>query len=219
MSNSKLERTYLSLIERLLEALSFRLVRFVPQGTTPNQLTIIAFVGQAGAGLSFYLATYSRFWLIVAVVGMLCHMVFDQLDGTLARQRNLASTRGQYLDIMLDCLGTIILFTGVAASGFVNLKLAFLPPLLWFLHLALEYNWVILKQKWIFPFFSNPELQLTLSALALITLAAGPIHFDILGHTPSLFDLAYLLALALSTVEWVYWAVKLYRQLDSPSAQ
>jgi len=36
MSNSKLERTYLSLIERLLEALSLRLVRWVPQGTTPN---------------------------------------------------------------------------------------------------------------------------------------------------------------------------------------
>lgn len=219
MSNSKLERTYLSLIERLLEALSFRLVRFVPQGTTPNQLTVIAFGGLVGAGLAFALSIFNRLWLVVAILGMLVHLIFDQLDGTVARQRHLASARGQYLDIILDCLGTVVLFGGVAASALVNLKLAFLPPLLWFLHLVLEYNWVMLKQKWIFPFFSNPELLLSLAGLALITLIVGPVHVDLLGHTPSLFDLAFLLALTLSALEWIFWAVRLYQQLEPPPAQ
>ena len=74
-----------------------------------------------GAGLSFWMGgTYAP--ALLMVVAMLAINWFgDSLDGTLARVRRQERPRyGFYVDHVLDVLGILFLFAGLAAGGFIS---------------------------------------------------------------------------------------------------
>lgn len=209
----KIERIYLSLFEKKFEKLCIKLVPYVPRRFSPNGITIIGFAGSVAAGVSFYLAGYWRFWFLIAVLGLLTHLTLDNIDGAVARDRGQASQKGQLLDIFTDSVGIAAIFLGVGFSSYASLKIMILPLVIWYLHLIVEYNWIMLKNKWIFPFISNFEIHLTLSALALASFIFGTVRFGILGHMLGLFDIVAAISVVLSFIELLYHAIKLYRQV------
>ena len=80
-------------------------------GLTPNELTVIGFVGTVAAA---WLAA-SQSWLAAGVL-VLAFGVFDLFDGALARATGKASKLGAFLDSTFDRAGEGIVFLGIVAG-------------------------------------------------------------------------------------------------------
>ena len=86
------------------------LVRLLARGHVgPDMLTVAGLVLSLAAALLF-LAGGFRWAALLLALGGLC----DLLDGEVARERNVATTFGAFLDSTLDRLGEAIVLTGIA---------------------------------------------------------------------------------------------------------
>jgi archaetidylinositol phosphate synthase len=81
-------------------------------GLTPNILSVIAFLASVAAGFAFFLGQVPAAVALVAV-----NALFDSLDGAIAREMKMASTRGDFLDHVLDRYADIFIITGIFAGG------------------------------------------------------------------------------------------------------
>lgn len=86
-----------------------------------DHLTILGFLAQVMAGVSYALARWNRYWLL-AVIGFLAlNWLGDSLDGTIARVRQQLRPRyGFYVDHIVDSFGGIALMGGLALSGYMH---------------------------------------------------------------------------------------------------
>ena len=81
-------------------------------GLTPNSFSVMAFLASVAAGFGFYTGE------ILAATGLVAvNALFDSLDGAIAREMQLASTRGDFLDHVLDRYADIFIITGIFAGG------------------------------------------------------------------------------------------------------
>jgi archaetidylinositol phosphate synthase len=81
-------------------------------GLTPNGLSVVAFLASVAAGLAFFAGAVPAATALVAV-----NALFDGLDGAIAREMRLATTRGDFLDHVLDRYADIFIITGIFAGG------------------------------------------------------------------------------------------------------
>jgi len=83
---------------------------------TPNRVTVLGFLCFSGAIALLHLAPQAT-WAIAAL--LFWRLIFDDLDGMLARTRGTSSHFGSYLDKVTDVLGFFGFFTvlGLRASG------------------------------------------------------------------------------------------------------
>jgi len=81
---------------------------------TPNFFTIAALIASAAAGFLFYLGV--ELWAIVAVA---LNAFCDAMDGAVAREMKVQSTRGDFLDHAVDRYADIFIITGIFAGGLV----------------------------------------------------------------------------------------------------
>jgi len=81
-------------------------------GLTPNSFSVMAFVASVAAGFAFFRGDVPAATGLVAV-----NALFDSLDGAMAREMQLASTRGDFLDHVLDRYADIFIITGIFAGG------------------------------------------------------------------------------------------------------
>ncbi len=81
-------------------------------GITPNGFSVMAFLASAAAGLAFFAGEIPAATALVAV-----NALFDALDGAIARETGQASTRGDFLDHVLDRYADICIITGIFAGG------------------------------------------------------------------------------------------------------
>ena len=81
-------------------------------GLTPNSFSVMAFLASVAAGVAFFLGEVAAAVVLVAV-----NALFDALDGTMAREMQLASPRGDFLDHVLDRYADIFIITGIFAGG------------------------------------------------------------------------------------------------------
>ncbi|QYZ78537.1 CDP-alcohol phosphatidyltransferase family protein [Methanofollis formosanus] len=81
-------------------------------GLTPNFFSVGALVAAFAAGVAFYYGEVAWGVLLVAV-----NAVFDALDGALARELEIASLRGDFIDHVSDRYADIVIITGIFAGG------------------------------------------------------------------------------------------------------
>ncbi|MDD1665048.1 MAG: CDP-alcohol phosphatidyltransferase family protein [Methanomicrobiales archaeon] len=81
-------------------------------GLTPNSFSAMAFLASVAAGFAFFKGAVIAATCLVAV-----NAIFDSLDGVIAREMQLASTRGDFLDHVLDRYADIFIITGIFAGG------------------------------------------------------------------------------------------------------
>jgi archaetidylinositol phosphate synthase len=81
---------------------------------TPNVFTIGAFLASAVAGALFFLRL--ELWGIAAVAA---NAFCDAMDGAVAREMNVQSKRGDFLDHAVDRYADIFIITGIFAGGLV----------------------------------------------------------------------------------------------------
>jgi archaetidylinositol phosphate synthase len=103
------------------------LVRRIPRGVTPDNLTTIGVAGAFATGAGFALGPYGTGWLWLALIGLVVHWFGDSLDGTLARYRAIERSRyGLMLDQSVDTLSNLAIAVGIGLSPWARLDLALL---------------------------------------------------------------------------------------------
>lgn len=114
------------------------LARRMPAAVTSDHLTALALAAMAGVGLSFWLAGTRPAGPFLVAAFLALNWFGDSLDGTLARVRDQQRPRyGYYLDHVVDAVGALFLFGGLALSDLMSAPVAAIVLLAYFL-LCLE---------------------------------------------------------------------------------
>src|SRR4249919_2171366 len=96
-----------------------------PGWLSSDQLTVLGFVAQVGAGVCYALSRYDRRALLLVIVCLVLNWFGDSMDGTLARVRGQQRPRyGFYVDHVIDIAGTTALMIGLACSTLITPLLA-----------------------------------------------------------------------------------------------
>jgi len=93
----------------------------MPRVVNSDHLTVLALAAMLGAGLSYWLASYTVVGLLLASVFLAINWFGDSLDGTLARVRDHQRPRyGFYVDHVVDAFGVAFLLGGLGLSGYMS---------------------------------------------------------------------------------------------------
>ena len=132
---TRLQNSFTAATER--KALLWLAAR-VPPSINSDHLTLLGFTAMFLAGCSYALARWTPWGLLLATLCLALNWLGDSLDGTLARVRNRQRPRyGFYVDHVIDSFGALFLMGGLAASGYVDWRIA-MGMLVAFLLLSIE---------------------------------------------------------------------------------
>jgi archaetidylinositol phosphate synthase len=203
-----------SVLTRLERRTLIWLAHRIPRRINSDHLTALALVAMLGAGLSFWLARTMPAGLALVVVCLAINWFGDSLDGTLARVRNCQRPRyGYYVDHVVDVVGTLFLFGGMALSGFMSPGVAAALLIAYYL-VSLE---VYLATHSLGTFqmsflkMGPTELRILL-AIGAIALFWNPMPV-VFGHRMTLFDLGGAIGAAGLVMTFVVSAVRNGRTL------
>jgi phosphatidylglycerophosphate synthase len=190
----RVQTSFIAPLER--RCLNF-LVRHTPARVKPDHLTSLGFAAMIFAGLSYAAARYWLPALLLVNLWLLINWFGDSLDGTLARFRNQQRPRyGFYVDHIIDALGSLFLFSGLAFSGLIT-PLVAVFALIGYLLLMMD---SFLATYTIGTFrislfkFSPTELRLLLAIGNFYAFKRSGV--TILGASYHFFDVACVIAIA-----------------------
>ena len=197
------------------------LAQRMPARINSDHLTTLALVAMIAAGLSFWLGAATPVGLVLVVICLAINWFGDSLDGTLARVRNQQRPRyGFYVDHVVDAIGSIFLFGGMALSGFMSPYVAMALLIAYFL-LTIEVGLAThsLGEFRISYFKLGPtELRILLSIGALVLIVKPTA--TIAGRQFLLFDVGGVVAIAGLAATFLISAIKntvtLYRAEPIP---
>jgi phosphatidylglycerophosphate synthase len=214
---------------RVNEALTARLEKqalvwmagHAPAWVSSDQLTILGFAAQIGAGVCYALARYDRSALLVVIVCLALNWLGDSLDGTLAHVRGHERPRyGFYVDHVVDILGSVALMCGLGCSGLLHWQIA-IAMLIAFLILSSESflaTYTLKCFKLSQGIFGPTEIRILLIAGNLAALR-NP-YSTLFGHKMLLFDLGGTIATlgmaAMALTVTARHTAELYRQEPLP---
>ena len=188
----------------------------LPAGVNSDHLTALGFAAQLFAGMSYALARWNRWALVVATFFIALNWFGDSLDGTLARWRNQQRPRyGFYVDHMIDTFGAAFLMGGLAISGFLHWYVA-LGMLFAFLVLSIEVylaTYTLGTFQLSYGVFGPTEIRILL-AIGNVALFYKPM-VHAFGSPYRLFDVGGVIAIAamvlITLISTVRHTIALYR--------
>lgn len=188
----------------------------LPMWITPNQITSIGFVLYLTASISFYLASFSRHWFLIASLCIFLHWITDNLDGELARIRHLASQRGLFLDLFLDTVGGAALGVGLGLATYTVPHILLLANTLYLLGSVLLLFQLVLTHEFQIPTLGPAEIRLIMILLAFTTFFWRGEVIRVWGVSLGWFDVAALILIPIYGSEIGIRAARLYQRLDPP---
>ncbi len=167
-----------------------------PRWINSDHLTLLGLVSMFGAGAAYWMSQQDRRWIWVASACIVLNWLGDSLDGTLARYRHEERPRyGFYVDHVVDAIGTLALFAGLAAGGIMSWPIAaalVLSYYLLFIEVGLATH-TLGEFKISAGLFGPTELRLLL--LAGNTKAAFSANVHLLGQVFLLYDIGGCVAI------------------------
>jgi len=183
-----------------------------PRRISSDHLTLLGFIAQVMAGVSYALAARNRYWLVTGIFFLTLNWLGDSLDGTLARVRRRQRPRyGFYVDHMIDSFGGLALMTGLALSGYMHPYIA-IALLVGFLLLSIQSylaTYTLGEFQLSFWSFGPTELRILLS-MGNIALLYRPMIFH--GRY-RLFDVGGAVGLAGMAAMLIFFTVRNTRRL------
>ena len=96
-----------------------------PAWVSPDTMTIIGVIGAVITMLSYGLSQLDRNFLWLASLGFVINWYGDSLDGTLARYRHIERPRyGYYIDHTMDAVTQVMIFFGLGATPYIDMRIA-----------------------------------------------------------------------------------------------
>lgn len=174
--------------QKLLKPLIAPLVRL---GVTPNHITWVALIGSISVGSMIWLAGDRAACLALLPAWLLVRMALNALDGMMAREWRMATSRGAALNELGDLLSDLALYLPLA-----SLRAGALWPIIAFVFVAMltEFCGLLGQALGGRRVYDGPmgksDRAAFIGALALLTLAAP----QVIGAWPWIFTLAALLS-------------------------
>ena len=165
---NKVNKIIPSRLETGIQKLLYKtLGKHIPPGMTPNQITLIGALGGLMGIVCAFLALINYFFLIGSILGLLCHIICDDLDGFVARSRNMSSKAGGYFDLLTDILHITFLIIGLAFSGVINFQVAVFMIPVYALMMFTAMNYILHLNEFLFPRLGPIETHLFFAALCI----------------------------------------------------
>ena len=194
----------------------------LPPWVGSDHLTILGALAMLGTGVAFWMAAAHPWALIAATVLLAVNWFGDSLDGTVARVRKQERPRyGFYVDHVLDAVGILFLFAGLAAGGFMTPIVAAGFLIAYYL-LNIE---IALATHTVGTFrisywkLGPTEMRILLAAGTMQLLRSSDVV--LFGHRYLLFDVGGVVALAALAVTFIASAISntrlLYRREPLPA--
>ena len=217
-------RVHTSLLAPIEKRCLIWMAERMPPAVNSDHLTALGAVAMLLAGICYAAGGRSAVALPLAVALLAVNWFGDSLDGTLARVRKHERPRyGFYLDHVLDALGILFIFGGLAAGGYMSPAIAAGFLLAYYLlsieiALATHTVGVFRISYWKFgPTELNIPIQLrTLSLMRSALVTIGDVQFllfDIGGAVGIVGLVATFIASAVSN------ARRLYREEPLPARE
>ena len=213
-SAPRIQESILAGIERKV---LFWLAEHTPEWINSDHLTVIGFFGQVMAGLSYVIARWHRWGLVMATFFLALNWFGDSLDGTLARFRQKQRPRyGFYVDHIIDTFAAFAMMGGLACSGYVQPYIA-IGMLIVFLMLSIEVyltTYTIGKFQLSYWKFGPTEIRILLGIGNIVLLYRPMVHIFGLHHR--LFDVGGVIAIAgmaiMLVISTIRHTAQLYRE-------
>ena len=135
---------------------------------TPNQMTFIgALFGFLGILCTFFVFV-SKYFFIGTIIGLIIHLVADDLDGYIARTRNMSSKAGGYLDLITDIMFITFLLISIGLSGFVHLEVIVWVVPVYGLVIVTAMHYILHFNEFLFPRFGPIETHISLIVICIL---------------------------------------------------
>lgn len=186
-------KTVPSILENKFADFTYKFVKFIPETVHPNVVTAIGIIGGILGGLCFFLASFSRWFFIPAALGILTHIVSDNLDGYMARNRNQKSVRGGFFDLCSDVLVCTFTALFIGLSSYAHLEFTAFGAPLYGIHIMVTLHYIMHYNEFPFPPFGPFEIHSLFVLLAILGGIFGPVTLFYIGSFPiMLFDVFLL---------------------------
>lgn len=207
-------KTVPSVMERKFADFTYKFAFLIPETVHPNVVTTIGIIAGMIGSLSFFLGTFSKWFFLLSILGLLVHIVCDNLDGYMARTRNQKSLRGGFFDIMSDTLVCTFTLLFIGLSSYGHLEFAAFGAPLYGVHMLCTLHYIMIYNEFPFPPFGPFEIHLTYIAVAIINLIFGPVVVFHIGSFPMyLLDIIMIPMIIGAAAEVCRMAFKLFFRL------
>ena len=213
-SSGKVEKIIPSSAERGLQKFLYKFGKYLPPEMTPNQMTAVGALGGLVAIACAFLARVSVWFFAGVLFGVLLHIIADDLDGYIARKRNMSSKAGAYFDLIVDVLFSTFLVIALAFSGYAHMGiLIFLVPG-YAVIIVTMMNYILYFGEFLFPRTGPFEVHATYVACAVgaMVFGATPLLRPF-GIGLSAIDCIMLLAIPLVHFEMIRLQIQLFFRL------
>lgn len=177
-NNDENEKKIKKIVPSKLENASYPIVyktfgKLIPKNMTPNQMTLMGALGGLFGIICAALSGINRFFLIGTIVGLLTHIICDDLDGYIARTKNMTSDAGAFFDLLTDILHITYLLIALAFAGMVSFQVViFLVPVYGIL-MFVAMNYIRYLKEFLFPRLGPIETHLLFILICVLGMIFG----------------------------------------------
>lgn len=170
----KVKKIIPSKLETGVQQLLYKTIgKHIPPDMTPNQITLTGAAGGLFGIICAFLSKTDPLFLLGTILGLLCHLICDDLDGYVARTRNMSSLAGGYLDLLTDILHITYLVIALTFAGFVSFEISiFLVPV-YALIIFTAMNYILYLKEFLFPRLGPIETHLFFVVICIVSMLSG----------------------------------------------
>lgn len=193
-SMTRVQKTVFANRERQL--LNWLCVR-MPARVMPDHLTLVGVGGAVMVFAGFVLSSESRWWLWLAMLGLVVHWFGDSLDGSLARYRRTERPLyGYFLDHTVDAICNLLLMLGLGCTPWVRMDVALFALVGYYLLCMYVFinNQVSGVFQLSFIWLGPTELRLALILISIWMFFCGWVGIHVAGVAISYYDMLLLFA-------------------------
>lgn len=207
-------KTVPSVLENKFADFTYKFVKYIPESVHPNTVTGIGIICGILGAFCFFLATFSRWFFIPAALGLVTHIVCDNFDGYMARNRNQKSARGAFFDFCSDVLVCTFAALFLGLSSYAHLEFTAFGAPLYAIYAMITLNYVAYYNEFPFPPFGPFELHSLFVILSILGGIFGPLTLFKIGNFPiMLFDVFLLPSTIGAGIFMIKYGVDLFVRL------
>ncbi len=217
---SKKEKEVIKIVPSKLENAFYPIVyntfgKMVPKNMTPNQITLIGVLGGLFGIVCALLSKLNILFLIGTIIGLLTHIICDDLDGYVARKRNMSSTAGAFFDLLTDILHITYLLIALSFAGITSFEITiFLVPV-YALLMFTAMNYIRYLNEFLFPRLGPIETHLLLIVICILSMIFGTESIvELYSFKLKIADIILIIGGIPMYYEMVRLQIELYRRLS-----
>lgn len=214
-TNNKVKKIVPSKLENAFYPIVYNTFgKMIPPNMTPNQMTLIGALGGLFGIICAILSKFNILFLIGTIIGLLTHIICDDLDGYIARKRNMSSEAGAFFDLLTDILHITYLLIALSFSGIASFEITiFLVPI-YALLMFTSMNYIRYLNEFPFPRLGPIETHLLFIVICILGMIFGtePV-FELCKFKFKVADIIFVVGGIPMYYEMTRLQVQLFRRL------